>query len=51
LSICRYDNIHSDLALVRLKEKIAFSAWVQPICLPGEDVKLDEGRQVVVAGW
>ena len=42
---------NNDVALMRTKERIAFSDYVQPICIPEQDICFNEGTTCVVSGW
>ncbi|XP_018418364.1 PREDICTED: transmembrane protease serine 4-like, partial [Nanorana parkeri] len=41
----------NDIAILRLKSELSFSATVQPICLPGFDSNLQAGASLSVTGW
>lgn len=43
------DNVHDDIALVKVKNAIDFDDNVKPIRLVEED--LPEGEEVVLSGW
>lgn len=41
-----------DIAVLRLREPLAFGAYVQPVCLPTvEAAKYEEGRRCTISGW
>ncbi|XP_073949688.1 phenoloxidase-activating enzyme 1-like [Choristoneura fumiferana] len=40
-----------DIALVRLAQRVKYSYYVQPICLPDGRSRLTVGNDVFVAGW
>ncbi|KAM8927694.1 transmembrane protease serine 4-like [Pelodytes ibericus] len=40
-----------DIALMKLKSDISFSALIQPICLPGYDNNLPPSSKLWVTGW
>jgi V8-like Glu-specific endopeptidase len=44
---------HHDIAILKLKEKVQFSDFIQPICLPTPDLDkgLRMGQEQVVCGW
>ena len=41
----------NDIALIKLKGKIKFSAKVKPICLPHQDFDFGLNSDCYVAGW
>lgn len=48
-------NVHHDVALIRLKSRVEFTDFIQPVCLP-LDPELqkdthDQGSRLLVAGW
>jgi hypothetical protein len=48
------NNSFHDIALLRLKQKVEFSPYVQPICLPLEKHLWNKdysGKHLVTAGW
>ncbi|KAF2898008.1 hypothetical protein ILUMI_08173 [Ignelater luminosus] len=47
-------NVHDDIALIRLKKEIAYTNFIKPICLPlSSELKhaTFTGEKVSVAGW
>ncbi|XP_046962571.1 phenoloxidase-activating enzyme 1-like [Vanessa cardui] len=47
----RNKNRKDDIALVRLAKRAKFTFYVQPICLVENNLRLDVGNDVFVAGW
>jgi len=43
-----FDN---DIAILRLKDRVSFTDYIRPVCLPSEYLPLDEGLPVIVSGW
>ncbi|XP_030553946.1 serine protease easter [Drosophila novamexicana] len=43
----------NDIAMIRLGDRVQFSEYVQPICLPNKQLRADELEELVVdvAGW
>lgn len=42
-------NKEHDIALLRLKEKVTYSEFIKPICLPAKNHQADE--KLEVSGW
>lgn len=43
---------HHDIAIIKLKEKVTYSDFIQPICMPRKDLDLNMiGAFLYVAGW
>ncbi|KAL0270401.1 UNVERIFIED_CONTAM: hypothetical protein PYX00_007823 [Menopon gallinae] len=44
---------HHDIALIRLRNKVPFSAYISPICLPRDELLRKDytGKKLVVSGW
>jgi hypothetical protein len=40
-----------DVALMHLKETLRFSDRIQPVCLPDEDTKFEDGKMCYISGW
>ncbi|XP_072282764.1 transmembrane protease serine 4-like isoform X2 [Pyxicephalus adspersus] len=45
------DQKPNDIAILKLKSDLSFSAGVEPICLPGFDSNLQPGASLTVTGW
>lgn len=43
----------NDIAIIRLKQKVSFTHFVMPICLPSknEQIKFEAGQMFSVSGW
>ncbi|KAF4077220.1 hypothetical protein AMELA_G00205530 [Ameiurus melas] len=41
----------SDIALIHLQNKVNFTDYIQPICLPNSTQQFAAGRKCVIAGW
>ncbi|KAK2827759.1 hypothetical protein Q7C36_018685 [Tachysurus vachellii] len=41
----------SDIALIHLQNKVSFTDYIQPICLPDSHQQFAAGRKCVIAGW
>ncbi|XP_017347442.1 enteropeptidase [Ictalurus punctatus] len=41
----------SDIALIHLQNKVNFTDYIQPICLPNSAQQFAAGRKCVIAGW
>ncbi|XP_053334760.1 enteropeptidase [Clarias gariepinus] len=41
----------SDIALMHLQDKITFTDYIQPICLPGPNQQFETERKCFIAGW
>ncbi|GLG96377.1 Venom serine protease Bi-VSP, partial [Gryllus bimaculatus] len=41
----------NDISLLRMREPVAFSDYVRPICLPPAGTELRDGRLCTVVGW
>ncbi|KAF5293938.1 hypothetical protein FQA39_LY13643 [Lamprigera yunnana] len=47
-------SLENDVAIVKLKEKVTFTDFIQPICLPindGIDYKPEVNKNLLVSGW
>ncbi|XP_074659214.1 serine protease 33-like isoform X2 [Tubulanus polymorphus] len=44
-------RLYNDIALIRLKEPVPLTDYVNPACLPPEDLILKDGQHCIVAGW
>uniref|UniRef100_A0A8C8RV17 Ovochymase-1 n=1 Tax=Pelusios castaneus TaxID=367368 RepID=A0A8C8RV17_9SAUR len=47
----RLGYMHSDIALLYLKNRVKYGRMVQPICLPHKDDKFEAGTLCVASGW
>ncbi|CAH2320185.1 transmembrane protease serine 4 [Pelobates cultripes] len=50
-NLYNYDQKPNDIALMKLKSDLRFSASIQPICLPGFDISLLPATVLWVTGW
>ena len=55
-SVIIHENYHgeslaSDIMLIKLSEKIDFSAHIQPVCLPKANHRVKPGTHCYVTGW
>lgn len=41
----------NDIALIKLKDPVEWTQWVQPVCLPGSLENLKEGTKTYLVGW
>ncbi|CAG7647036.1 unnamed protein product, partial [Allacma fusca] len=41
----------NDVSLLRLEHEVNFTDFVRPVCLPGRDTKIRDGRMCTVVGW
>lgn len=44
-------NRYDDIGIARLAQRAVYNYYVQPICLVNNQVRLDAGNKVYVAGW
>ena len=45
------NTINNDIALIKTKQKIHFTKYVQPVCLPGAKYHYVEGTSAFISGW
>lgn len=45
------DKYDADIAVLELNEKVSFTNYIQPICLPVDDVAAIEGVKGSIVGW
>ncbi|XP_040281669.1 transmembrane protease serine 4-like [Bufo bufo] len=50
-SLYSLDRKLYDIAILKLKKDLKFSASIQPICLPGYDINLPDNAPFQVTGW
>lgn len=41
----------NDVSLLRLEKEVNFTDFVRPVCLPGKESKVRDGRMCTVVGW
>ncbi|CAL8143902.1 unnamed protein product [Orchesella dallaii] len=41
----------NDVSLLRLEKEVNFTDYVRPVCLPGKESKIRDGRMCTVVGW
>ena len=41
----------NDIAVIKLREPVEWTQWVQPVCLPGSMENLKEGSMTYLVGW
>lgn len=44
------NTAHNDIALLRLKDKVEYSEYVAPICLPWHSMELPKDQKFEIAG-
>jgi secreted trypsin-like serine protease len=44
-------DLTNDIAVIKLREPVEWTDWVQPVCLPGPQENLKEGSPGYLVGW
>lgn len=51
-SLYNREDMHNDLALLRMKHKLQYNRWVRPICLPDDtEYSPSPGTLCTAVGW